>query len=144
MEKIVYKTDGNNIIGWVDRLIDTKKYQLKENELFGDEFKKPILSDGVIIEGWVESEAVVDLKKDKIKQLKENADVKFSINSKWYQRYNRQTISKSRGNSSRKVEEVPQDIIDIDDAIEYLVDLKESEINDITDYQELIDYDITL
>lgn len=50
--KIVYKTDGVVIKGWFDKLEDTTKYQLKENEIFGDKFIRPILENGVVVESY--------------------------------------------------------------------------------------------
>ncbi len=51
-QKIVYRTNGTNIVGWVHKLVDTTNYQLKSNEVFGNAYKKPILDNGIVIEGW--------------------------------------------------------------------------------------------
>lgn len=78
-----------------------------------------------------------DLRTTKINELDKNSETKLGLNDKWY-------IRELRTEKGGKKKSVKQEIIDADMATYELGDTKKAELLLITDYVELINYDISL
>lgn len=138
-----YKSDGIKAID-----INSKTHEVIEDIVLPLDLYRGVhaYNDGVwtVLNQSQYDKRTEDLRTKKLSELKKLAYDKFYKNRWYYEREERQKKSKSRGKANKTVVEVPQSILDEDDATEALEKEKEADLLAITNYVELLNYNINL
>jgi len=110
-QKIVYRTLNGNLWTWRKVFVDDIVYQLEPDEVFGDYFKKPLLDNGVVIDGWTqqdtgnETQAQIDSDPHSIaskKELRDGQTVYWKIRALIKRRVSDGTITSIQGKGFRR------------------------------------------